>query len=337
MPLPHRSRAVDPASGERVRALLGPRPAVIRGWVPGASTVAPAPGRHVRPGPPPPPPVSEDEDEEEDERSRHDAPAAGRHRSSAPAHDAVDRERRPAGAAPAPGLLDRWRGSRVDPGGRGVAALALVAVLAALLAGSVVVRGRPQEVPPPPVVAPGAPLPGASAPGGPVPGGGVPGAPLATGPAGAPPGAPSTDVVVAVAGKVQSPGLVRLPVGSRVDDAVRAAGGPLPGVDLVEVNLARRLVDGEQVLVGVPQPPAAPGQPDPGPGRPAAPVAGGLVDLNTATAAQLDDLPGLGPVLAQRVVDHRSDRGAFASVEQLREVEGIGESKFAQLRELVRV
>ena len=210
------------------------------------------------------------------------------------------------GASP----LDRWRAGRLDPGRRGVAALALVAVLAAVLAGVVVLRGRPQPVAPPPVVAAGVPVPGADA--------------AASGPGAA-------EVVVSVGGAVRRPGLVRLPAGSRVDDAVQAAGGPRKKADLGLLNLARRLVDGEQVLVGVPAPEAAPGPAaagDPG---------GGLVDLNTATLAQLDALSGIGPVLAQRILDWRTENGRFASVDQLREVSGIGESTFAELKAEVTV
>jgi competence protein ComEA len=193
------------------------------------------------------------------------------------------------------------RRSLVDPGRRGATALVVAALLAALVAGGFVLRGRPQEVVVPDVVATGVPLPGVSA----------------------APTAPATEVVVAVAGKVARPGLVRLPAGSRVDDAVRAAGGVVAGADPGLLNLARRLVDGEQVLVGV----------DPPPGTvPAGPTAaGGPVDLNAATVADLDALPGIGPVLAQRIVDWRTEHGRFASVEQLREVTGIGESKYADL------
>ena len=129
-----------------------------------------------------------------------------------------------------------------------------------------------------------------------------------------------TEVVVAVAGKVRRPGLVRLPLGSRVDDAVRAAGGLLPGASTELLNLARRLVDGEQVLVGIGPPPGAPAA------GPAAPAPGGLLDLNAAGVADLDALPGIGPVLAQRIVDWRTENGRFASVDQLREVTGIGET-----------
>jgi competence protein ComEA len=135
---------------------------------------------------------------------------------------------------------------------------------------------------------------------------------------------------VAVAGKVQSPGLVRLPAGSRVDDAVKAAGGPAEPGAVGLLNLARVLVDGEQVLVGVEPPPGSipaggPTGAAPGGGR------GGLLDLNAATAAELDALPGIGPVLAQRIVDWRTQNGRFASVDQLREVTGIGEAKYQDL------
>ena len=206
---------------------------------------------------------------------------------------------------------------RIDPGRRGAIALVVAALLAALVAGGVVLRGRPQEVAAPRVVASGVPLPGASA--------------AAPAPSAAPPG----EVVVAVAGEVVRPGLVRLPAGSRVDDAVRAAGGVRPGAGPGLLNLARVLVDGEQVLVGVDPPPgaAAPGAAVPGP----AGAASGPVDLNTAGVADLDALPGIGPVLAQRIVDWRTEHGRFASVEQLREVTGIGEAKYADLEQEVTV
>ena len=228
---------------------------------------------------------------------------------------------------PQPSALERWRTGRIDPGWRGVAALALVAALAAALAGLLVLRSRPHEVAPPPVVAAGVPVPGSAA---------ATAAPAAA--SGSAPGAQAAEVVVAVGGKVRRPGLVRLPAGSRVDDAVRAAGGARRGVDLGLVNLARRLVDGEHVLVGVPGtgPPAA-GLPAQGAASSDAAAAGGAVlDLNTATAAQLDELPGIGPVLAQRIVDWRTENGRFASVDQLREVSGIGESTFAKLKSKVQ-
>ena len=157
--------------------------------------------------------------------------------------------------------------------------------------------------------------------------------------------APSTvaaapELVVAVAGKVRRPGLVRVPAGSRVADALEAAGGVLPGVDLAGVNLARKVGDGEQVAVGVPPAPDAAGAPAAAgaaaAGVGAAGAASAPLDLNTATVEQLDALPGVGPVTAQRIVDWRARNGRFATVDQLREVEGIGERRLGQLRELVR-
>ncbi len=205
------------------------------------------------------------------------------------------------------------RTGRLDPGRRGALVLVLAALLAAVVAGGVVWRGRPQEVAVPAVVSSGAPLPGASA-----------------------DSVPAADavLVVSVDGKVVRPGVVRLPPGSRVDDAVRAAGGPSPGASTGLLNLARRLVDGEQVLVGVEPPPGAPAQGVAGAGGASA---GGLLDLNTATATDLDALPGIGPVLAQRIVDWRTEHERFASVDQLREVTGIGEAKFEDLRGAVTV
>ncbi|MFF8943223.1 helix-hairpin-helix domain-containing protein [Streptomyces sp. NPDC014864] len=158
----------------------------------------------------------------------------------------------------------------------------------------------------------------------------------------APPGAgasPGPGIVVDVSGKVRHPGVRRLPAGSRVADALRAAGGVRPGTETDGLNRARFLVDGEQVVVGGPAPAA---------GAPAGPAAGGAagpgaagapstpVSLNTATADQLETLPGVGPVLAQHIVDYRTRHGGFRSVDQLREVTGIGDRRFADLRPLVR-
>ncbi len=144
---------------------------------------------------------------------------------------------------------------------------------------------------------------------------------------------PPAELVVSVVGRVARPGLVTVDDGARVADALAAAGGALPDTDLLGLNLARRLGDGEQLLVGVAPPPGA--APD---GATAAPgAAPGLVDLNSATLAQLDTLPGVGPVTAQRILDWRAAHGRFTAVEQLREVDGIGEARFATLRDLVRV
>lgn len=136
------------------------------------------------------------------------------------------------------------------------------------------------------------------------------------------------NLVISVVGHVRSPGLVTVPSGSRVADALRAAGGANPGVDLTTLNLARKLTDGEQLAVGVPAAQAAPV---------GSSAAASKIDLNSATAEQLDSLPGVGEVTARRITDWRTQHGGFSSVEQLRDVDGIGESKFEKLREQVTV
>ncbi|WP_317453337.1 ComEA family DNA-binding protein [Streptomyces xanthii] len=139
-------------------------------------------------------------------------------------------------------------------------------------------------------------------------------------------------IVVDVSGKVRHPGLRRLPAGSRVADALRAAGGVRPGTDTAGLNQARLLIDGEQILVGAPATGAPPGPPTTGTGGlPAAPLG-----LNTATVEQLETLPGVGPVLAQHIVDYRTEHGGFRSVDELREVNGIGDRRFEDLQNLVR-
>ncbi|MGW2290907.1 helix-hairpin-helix domain-containing protein [Streptomyces phaeochromogenes] len=147
-------------------------------------------------------------------------------------------------------------------------------------------------------------------------------------------------VVVDVSGKVREPGIQRLPAGSRVTDALRAAGGVRPGTDTEGLNRARLLVDGEQVVVGGPPavagPGAAGGAGAVGSGGAAAGAAAAPVGLNTATLEQLDTLPGVGPVLAQHIIDYRTQHGGFRSVDELREVNGIGDRRFADLQNLVR-
>lgn len=150
---------------------------------------------------------------------------------------------------------------------------------------------------------------------------------------------PTKAVVVDVAGKVRRPGVVRLPFGSRVADALRAAGGVQPGTDVGLLNLARPLADGEQVVVGIAAVGGGAGGAGPsgtGAGSAATGPAGGPVDLNVATVADLDGLPGVGPVLAQRIVEWRGEHGPFTSVDQLREVSGIGDRKFDDLKSRVR-
>ncbi len=167
---------------------------------------------------------------------------------------------------------------------------------------------------------------------------GAPAAPAAsTAPSTAPVGEAaetSTTVVVAVVGQVVQPGLVTLPSGSRVADAIAAAGGLLAEADPAAVNLAAVVADGEQIAVGPSGAIPAGGAPGVGTGTPGA---GGLVDLNAAGVAELDALPGIGPVLAQRIVDHRSRQGPFRSVDELDDVPGIGPATAAELAELVTV
>lgn len=137
----------------------------------------------------------------------------------------------------------------------------------------------------------------------------------------------TTEVVVDVAGKVRRPGIVVLPPGSRVVDAIKASGGVKKGADLRGLNQARLLLDGEQIVVGVPAPPGVAASSAAQPGS----DAGELISLNTATSTELEELPGVGPVTAEAIVTWREGNGGFASVDQLLEVDGIGEKTLAQL------
>jgi competence protein ComEA len=168
----------------------------------------------------------------------------------------------------------------------------------------------------------------------------------ADGPASAAAATSGPAVVVHVVGRVAHPGVVRLPVGARVQQAVAAAGGARRGADLSRVNLARLLVDGEQLVVpragevvAAAPGPAVPG--GPGTSGGSAPAGGAapavVVDLNSAGMAELDSLPGVGPVLAQRILDWRQQNGRFTSVDELGEVSGIGDAVLGRLRPLVRV
>jgi competence protein ComEA len=219
---------------------------------------------------------------------------------------------------------------RIDPGAPGARVLIICGIVAALAAGGYFWMARPQ---PQPVTAPEQ----------------AAGPSLAPVPSTAVPASQGSQVVVHVYGKVRRPGVVVLPSGSRVADAIKATGGVRPGAATGSLNLARKLVDGEQIPVGVRAPqsaqavgPTAPSPPSAAaPGAPGAAVAPGApsapLDLNTATVEQLDQLPGVGPVLAQRIVDYRTQHGTFRSVDQLQEVSGIGSRRFADLKSLVRV
>lgn len=221
---------------------------------------------------------------------------------------------------------------RADPGRAGVVALGGVGLIAVLVTVFVLLRDDSPAVaaaklPPVQMVSSVSPTPG--------------GAPQESG----------ASVVVSVVGLVHEPGLVTLADGARIADALTAAGGPLDGADLVGLNMARRVTDGEQIVVGIApvtgEPavmgssvstgvaaPASTNTPASGDGS--AP-AGGTVDLNTATVEQLDTLPGVGPVTAAAIVAWRDANGAFTSVDQLGDVDGIGPARLEKLRDHVHV
>ncbi|HLU98618.1 MAG TPA: ComEA family DNA-binding protein [Thermobifida alba] len=276
--------------------------------------------------PRPPAGASADRGSPEHDGPRSPAPPPADPGDDAPASDDAPPSDAPPGYVrllPSDGASGRWLpalfGSFLErclptgadqplPGRSGVLALALVCLLAAGLTGWFVLDARPSSAPAPPQAA----------------------SPSGASPS-APPGSPGT-VVVHVGGEVESPGVVALPAGSRVADAIDAAGGLRSDADPGLLNLARPLVDGEQVLVGV-TPSPVPG----GPAVPGRPAGDGRIDLNAATAEQLQTLPGIGPVLARRIVEHRDSIGGFTSVEQLRDVTGIGDRRFDDLRDLVHV
>lgn len=276
-------------------------------WPPGPVAPAPPepayamPPSHTRVRLPPRPQIAEQSDEAAREPAQPPpVRRPGRHASRRPGRSL-------AGAVP-----DTLQG-RVA---LGPPQLALVAVLVALgLAVTAwwVVRSEPRQV--------AAPVPAREVAG------------LATPAVSATPSAtPDEEVTVDVAGKVRRPGIVVLPAGSRVVDAIEAAGGARPGVDTSSLNLARVLVDGEQVLVGVPAPAVVPGAAS---GAPPAP--GALVNLNTATAAELESLPEVGPVTAAAILAWRDEHGGFTAVDELLEVDGIGEATLATITPHVTV
>ena len=145
--------------------------------------------------------------------------------------------------------------------------------------------------------------------------------------------APPRTVVVHVVGAVRRPGLYELAEGSRVDEAIRKAGGPKPKAALELVNLAAPIADGQQILVPAREDvTASPFAPDPAQSLPTA-----KVHLNTATLEQLDALPGIGPVTAQKILDYRTEHGSFQSVDELDAVSGIGPARLEQLKPLVEL
>lgn len=225
----------------------------------------------------------------------------------------------------APGGATGWLATvRADPGRAGVVALAAVGVLAVLVTVFTLIRDQPPPVsaanlPPVQMVSSAGATPAGAAPGGPV--------------------------VVSVVGLVHKPGLVTLKDGARIADALEAAGGPLDGADLIGLNAARRVADGEQIVVGIAAPPGQPTTMGSSIGGETASPSGAApadaqtdpVDLNAATVEQLDTLPGVGPVTATAILAWRDANGRFSSVDQLGEVDGIGPVRLEKLRELVRV
>ncbi|PVG83424.1 hypothetical protein DDE18_09060 [Nocardioides gansuensis] len=236
-------------------------------------------------------------------------------------------------AVPSPGRhAARRLADRVVLGPAHIAVVAVVAALAVGLAAWLVVRSQAE---PRPVAAP-APLAEplvetAAVPSASTSTAGVPAGAAQASAAGSTSGSAGAgeEVTVDVAGKVRRPGIAVLPAGSRVVDALEAAGGALRGVDLTSLNLARPLVDGEQVLVGVHAPAGVAGTV----GQPGSPSAspGTLVDLNAADEAALETLPGVGPVTAAAIVAWRAEHGGFTAVDELLEVDGIGEATLAQI------
>ena len=222
--------------------------------------------------------------------------------------------------APAPVVLPvpgRHASRRMRIGGLhlGPVHLAVVAVVAATAVGLAAwwaVRDQAEIVPATPVTSERA---------------AEPLAPVPTSSAAADDGA---DLVVDVAGKVRRPGIAVLPAGSRVVDALDAAGGARRGVDLTGLNLARLVVDGEQILVGVAPAPGVAGNLGTAP-----PEGASLVNLNTADQTVLETLPGVGPVTAEAILAWRTDNGGFTSVDELLEVDGIGEATLDDLAPLV--
>jgi competence protein ComEA len=193
---------------------------------------------------------------------------------------------------------------------RETAALAVLGLLLLIGAGLAYLRARPAAAVPPPTGAVSA---------------------SASPSAGS---APANTIVVDVVGAVRKPGVYDFAQGARVIDAVRAAGGFLPGAEPQAINLARPLVDGEQVVV--PKKGEAPAAAAGGAGS-SAQQPGDKVNINSATESDFENLPGIGPVLAQKIVDYRDQHGPFRSIQDLMKVTGIGQKKFDSLQAYVTV
>lgn len=248
------------------------------------------------------------------------------HGPSMPGRHASRRPPEPAVSEKAVGLLPESLRGRFALGPAQLSVIAVVVAIGLAVTTWWVLRGQPEVVEPVVVETPSGGL-------------ATPAAGSASGPA-VPSQAPSQpspsgeteaggEVVVDVAGKVRKPGIVVLPTGSRVADAIEAAGGRSPGVNLTSLNLARQLVDGEQVLVGVKPPPGYAGAPPPQPGASA--TAPALVNINTADSVTLETLPRVGPVTAAAIIAWREANGGFTSIDELLEVDGIGDATLAQL------
>ncbi len=275
---------------------------------------------------------------------RTELPAERLHRRLATDPDQSESAETEAGEDDPNSLLPRWLPDssthrnwkarlRADPGRAGAIALAIIAALAVLITIFTVAHDRPSPVtsaklPPVERVSSTGPKPSSST-------------------------AADRPVVVSIVGLVHKPGLVTLAPGARIADALQAAGGPIDGADTIGLNMARPLGDGEQIVVGLAPTsgkpavlgssvgtgsPAAP-TPSSGPGTSGKPKAGPqeALDLNTATVEQLDGLPGVGPVTAAAIVAWRQANGRFTRVDQLAEVDGIGQARLDKLRSLVRV
>lgn len=233
---------------------------------------------------------------------------------------------------------------RLDPGHRAAMAVGVAVLVAAVITGAWLLAARPRALP----MSAATPIAGAQTPqgsqavsAGSGAGGSVSGRSAVVGHPGGPvDGTPAVaELVVDVAGKVRHPGVYHLPAQSRVADAVAAAGGATHGVDLTSVNLAARLTDGQQIVVGRPGVAAGAAGGAIGGGGPAgaSSTTGVPVNLNFATLEQLESLPGIGPALGQRILDWRTEHGSFSTVDQLKDVSGIGDAKFAAMKRLVVV